>query len=63
MDGKIFQNIAFLFVSINSNNEKTKKQAGAELCQAQHSLDPAWLSLAEQQLKLYWHKKIVRWMK
>ena len=55
------------------------KQAGAELCQAQHSLSldldtdhlglitqPAMAgvrSLAERQLRIYWHKGMARWMK
>ena len=55
------------------------KQAGAELCKAQHSLSldldtnllgliaqPAVdgaRSLADQQVKIYWHKGMVRWMK
>ena len=55
------------------------KQAGAELCQAQHSLSldldtnklglitqPAFAgarSLAERQLKIYLHKGMVLWIK
>ena len=55
------------------------KQAGAELCQAHHSLSldldtnqlrlitlPAMVgarSLAERQLKIYGHKGMVQWMK
>ena len=59
--------------------EQKSKQAGAELCQAQHSLsldlDTNFLglitqpavggarSLAELQLRIYWHKGMGRWMK